>query len=115
MKKIIFLFYFLCPVFAFADKNVFEYNEHGKHDAFWPLVSSSGTLITYDSDITANDISLEGVVVDAKGNNLAILNGKIVKAGDLVGGYTIDSISNNHVELTKGQEHLTIHIKKGGS
>jgi hypothetical protein len=57
---------------------------------------------------------LEGVVIDPKENNLAIVNGKIVKTGDQLGEYTIGAISYNQVELTKGQEHLVLKLKRGG-
>ena len=115
MKKVIFLFFLFGVTTAWADApKVFEYNEHGKRYPFGPLISSSGTLISYDSDMAATDMNIEGVLIDAKGNNLAIINGKIVKAGDQVGKYTVETIFNDQVDLIKGQEHLTVKLKKGG-
>jgi hypothetical protein len=103
----------LLMTFAYADNKAFVYNEHGKRDPFGPLISPSGTLISYDSDITATDLNLEGILLDAKGNNLAIINGKILKVSDKVGAYTVDVISNDHVDIVKGEERLTVKIKKG--
>ena len=111
------LLWFLCltvVTVVYADEKAFVYNEHGKHDPFWPLVSPSGTRITYDTDLTATDMMLEGIVADAKGNNLAIINGRIVKVGDQIGSYAIETIANDHVDLVKGQERLTLKIKKEG-
>jgi len=99
-------------VFA-QDNQAFVYNEHGKRDPFAPLVSPNGSLISYDSNIAVSDMSLEGVVIDPQGKNLAIINGKIVKSGDLVGLYTVESIANDHVNLMNGKEHLTVKLKKG--
>ncbi len=115
MKNVLWLFCFLVVTTAFAgDNKAFVYNEHGKRDPLAPLVSPSGTIISYDSDITATDMVLEGVVLDARGKNLAIINGKIVKPGDLVGSYTVESIANDRVDLAQGQERLIIKLKKGG-
>jgi hypothetical protein len=115
MKKVLWIILFLTTTLSFAQDNKnFVYNEHGKKDPFGPLVSSTGAVISYDTDMSATDLILEGVIGDAKGNNLALINGKVVKPGDQVGLYTIDSIGNDHVDLIKGQEHLTVKLKKGG-
>ena len=115
MKKILFCLSLLMVSLALADESKpFVYNENGKKDPFGPLVSPSGALITYDSEVTPSDMVLEGVVIDAQGNNIAILNGKIVKTGDKIVSYTVGKISANQVELINGQEHLTVKIKKGG-
>ena len=115
MKKALCLLFLLGVTLACAEDNkTFVYNEHGKHDPFGPLVSLSGTIISYDSDITATDMNLEGVVIDAKGNNLAIMNGRIIKIGDQVGVYTVEAISNDHADMINGQERLTVKIKRGG-
>ena len=99
---------------AVAEETRFVYDAHGKHDPFVPFVSSSGMIMTYDTDLTASDMVLEGIVAGAKGNNMAIINGKVVKATDALGAYTVDMIGDDHVELTKGQEHVTLKLKKGG-
>ena len=98
---------------VWADEAPFTYNEHGKHDPFLPLVSSSGVIITYDSDLTTNDMQLEGIVADAKGDNIAIINGKVVKAQDVLGVYTVDKIADDHVDMLKGSERFTLNLKKG--
>jgi hypothetical protein len=96
---------------AIADN--FVYNINGKRDPFQPLVSPSGAVITYDGDMTVTDMILEGIVADPQGNNLAIINGKIMKASDVVGGYTVQQITTDSVELIKGEEHFTLKLKKG--
>ena len=117
MRKIFCLIVlFSISTVSFAEEvKLFVYNENGKRDPFWPLVSPSGTQLSYDSDVTTvTDMTLEGIVVDSRKANLAILNGKIVKAGDQVGFYTVEAIANDHVDLVKGSEHLVVKLKKGG-
>ena len=114
MKTLLQLFCIVTATTLYADEKLFVYDDHGKHDPFWPMVSPSGTLITFDEDLTAADMTLEGIVADAKGNNLAIINGRIVKKGDEIGSYTIEAVGHKLVDLSKGQEHLTLKLKNGG-
>ena len=88
------------------------YNEHGKRDPFMPLVSPDGIVVAYDEDLSVNDLVLEGVVADVSGKNVAIVNGKIVKAHDQIGPYVVDIITFDHVEFLKGTERFILKIKK---
>jgi len=95
-------------------QEVLVYDDHGKRDPFVPLVSSSGMVVTYDEDLSVNDLVLEGIVADASGNNAAIVNGKVVKAHDQIGPYVVDAIAVDHVEFLKGTERFILKLKRGG-
>ena len=95
-------------------QGAFVYNDHGKRDPLTPLVSSDGRVVDYDEDLLVNDFVLEGVVADTSGNNVAIVNGKIVKAHDQIGPYVVDAITVDHVEFLKGTERFILKMKKGG-
>jgi hypothetical protein len=90
----------------------FVYDDHGKRDPFVPLVSSAGMVVTYDEDLSVNDLVLEGIVSDASGNNAAIVNGKVVKVHDQVGPYVVDVIAIDHVEFLKGADRFILKLKK---
>ncbi len=94
-------------------QETFVYNDHSKRDPFAPLVSSTGIVITYDESLSVNDLVVEGVVSDASGNNLAIVNGKIVKSQDQIGPYTVGTIFDDHVEFLKGSQKFVLKVKKG--
>ena len=96
-----------------ADAPAFVYNDHDKRDPFLPQVSAAGAVLTYETDLTANDMVLEGIVADAQGNNVAVINGKVIKKGDAIGLYTVAAVGVQDVELTKGEEHFTVKLKKG--
>ncbi len=98
---------------VFAQENIFVYDAHGKRDPFAPLVSAGGTLISYESDLGPSDMALQGIMADANGNNLAIINGKVVKAADRVGAYEVESIDKDQVQLRKDQEQFSLRLKKG--
>src|SRR5271167_3695056 len=114
MRFLIFvvLLFFSISVYA---QDPFVYDEHGKRDPFVPLVSSAGMVVTYDEDLSVNDLVLEGIVADASGNNAAIVNGKVVKVHDQVGPYIVDTIAMDHVEFLKGTEKFVLKLKKAES
>lgn len=99
---------------ALADKPAFVYDEHGKHDPFTPLVTPTGVIVTFESDLSVGDLMLEGIVADALGNNAAIINGKIVAAGDVIGSYTVESIGVDEVHVIQGDQKSVVKLKKGG-
>ena len=97
---------------AVTEENEFIYNDHGKRDPFWTLLGRRGTIITYDKDIHATDMILEGVMIEPSGDSIAIINSNIVKVGDKVGLFIIKEIQVNTVILEKGQEIVTLKLKK---
>ncbi len=101
-------------VFAPADGGAFVYDDHGRRDPFVPQVSAAGAVMTYEADLTAGDMVLEGIVADTRGNNVAIINGKIVKTGDMIGSYAVAAVRLDNVELVKDGEQFTVKLKKGG-
>ena len=43
------------------------YEDHDNRDPFWPLISSSGTIVSYGEDVAVSDMVLEGIVSDTDG------------------------------------------------
>jgi hypothetical protein len=111
MRLLTLVVIFLSANSLYAQEN-FVYDDHGKRDPFVPLVSSSGMVVTYDEDLSVNDLVLEGIVADASGNNAAIVNGKVVKAHDQIGPYVVDVIAIDHVEFLKGTGRFILKLKK---
>ena len=89
------------------------YDDRGVRDPFWPLVSSSGTIISYGQDVSVSDMILEGIVSSAEGVYTAIINGSVVEVGDSVGQYKIESIESKKVILSKENEIFELDLKKG--
>jgi len=108
---VVLILFFAKSVYA---QDTFVYDDHGKRDPFVPLVSSTGLIITYDDNLSVNDLALEGIIADPTGtNNAALVNGKIVKVQDQIGPYVIDVIASDHVELLKGTDRYILKMKKG--
>jgi hypothetical protein len=113
MRTLIFVLLLFSSNLVYAQA-AFVYDDHGKRDPFVPLVSSAGMVVTYDEDLSLNDLVLEGIAADASGNNAAIVNGKVVKTHDQIGPYVVDVIAVDHVEFLKGTDRFILRLKRGG-
>jgi hypothetical protein len=97
---------------AVADKD-FVYNDHGRRDPFGKLVSSSGVILTPENDLTAADLSLEGILADGSGKNIVIINSRVLKENDLLGAFRVVKITADAVILQReGQAEITLKLKK---
>lgn len=97
---------------AWAGQDAFVYDDHGKRDPVWPLVSSSGSIINYDKEFQASDLKIEGIMLGVNGQNLAIINGQIVKKGDQIGSLVIVEIGKNTVALKQGEQKFALKLNK---
>ena len=118
-KKIILRLVMVLAVFSAAyagelvEKEAFVYNDEGRRDPFWPLISPSGAIITSDEEeLSTSDMMLTGVMTGSDGKNVAVINGKIVKEGDTIGAFKVERISPTYVVLDRGQEKSELHLRK---
>ncbi len=111
MRKLILLIIIVFSTSVLYAEN-FKYDDHGKRDPMWTLVTSAGTIITYGSDFTLSDLSLEGIMYGENNSSLAIINGNIVTQNEKIGVYTVLEITPTTVVLTKGEEKFTLKLKK---
>lgn len=93
------------------------YESKGKRDPFIPLVGQEreGHVAGLEGIISVQDIVLEGVAMGPSGNNIAILNGQMVREGDRFGLIQIKKISRKTVELSiEGKFHILILQEEKG-
>ena len=90
----------------------FVYDAHDRRDPFWPLVNAKGMIISFEKDLLATDLILEGIYVGDAGKNVAIINGKILQKDESIGVFTVKDIKENRVTLQKGQERVILKLKK---
>ncbi len=93
-------------------KAAFVYEDHGKRDPFWPLVSSAGNIVNYETEFQVTDLKLEGIISAGGGQNLAIINGRIVQTNDPLGPFTVMGIGSDSVTLGKDQQTFELRLKK---
>ena len=113
MKKFLAIAIFLVITnIATAENSGFIYNDSGRRDPFWPLVSASGAPISYGSDFLVTDLVLEGIMADPDGNNFAVVNGRVTRVNDHLGEYIVTTVTQNSVILLKGEQKFELKLKK---
>lgn len=105
------LLFFTVGVQAQGEKP-FVYDDHGRRDPFWSLVTSGGAVVNYGSDIMISDMILEGIIAGVDGKNIAIINGAVVGEEDKIGLFTIKAIEQDKVVLVKEGEDFILKLKK---
>jgi hypothetical protein len=99
-------------VLTVFSRAAFQYDGHGKRDPFWSLVSGGGAIRYYEKTETSiSDLQLEGVMVG--GENLAVINGKVLKVNDKIGEFSIKAIRQDRVILERGGSDFELKLKKG--
>jgi hypothetical protein len=94
-----------------AEEKVFLYDDRGARDPFWPLVTSAGALINYETSFTVSEMALEGIISDGR-NGLAIINGAVVETGKSIGPYFVQKILSDRVILEKSGQTTELLLKK---
>ncbi len=112
MNWLIVFFVLVLSVASYGEESVSKYEDHGKRDPFWRLVSPSGAILSLDNDLSATDMVLEGVIQDQTGKNLAIINSVVVAPGDKIGLFEVTSVGKDGVTLSKGDEKFVLKLKK---
>jgi len=109
-------FIFMMSVFSssalLAKDKPFFYDDHGKRDPLWRLVSPSGMIMNYELDLSIVDLNLEGIVAGKGGDNLVIINGQVIKQDAFIGQFKVAEIHKNSVVLVQGQQRFELKLKK---
>ncbi|MDD4202035.1 MAG: general secretion pathway protein GspB [Candidatus Omnitrophica bacterium] len=85
----------------------YEYDSHGKRDPFVPLVGNQQIQDGETIIIMAiEDVTFQGVAMDAKGNRTAIINGQVLKEGSKVDALAVEKIDDDGATVTiQGKEY----------
>jgi len=97
---------------SFAQEQPFVYDDHGRRDPFWSLISPSGTILSYDTDLDFSELTLEGITYDPSGKSVAIINSTVVKLNKEIGGYKVIEIQKNEVIVQKDGKTYTLKMRK---
>ena len=99
--------------FCFLPFSIINAQGTNRRDPFMPLVTSDGRLIKLDVGENTTGLLVEGLIHDQQGVSLAIVNGNVVKIGDITSnGYQVLKIEQNKVIFIKDGEILEVEIKK---
>ncbi|MFA5156025.1 MAG: general secretion pathway protein GspB [Candidatus Omnitrophota bacterium] len=90
----------------------FIYDARGKRDPFIPLVTPDGRLLNLDSQQEKEALRIEGIIYDDKGISYAIINGMVVRIGDIVDGNQILKIEDDKVIFIKEGNPFSLELKQ---
>lgn len=110
----VFCFFYLSSVvcrLSFTQEQ-FVYDAKGKRDPFIPLVTPEGRLISLDTEQTKKALNLEGIIYDANGISYAIINGAVVRIGDMVDDNQVLKIESNKVIFIKEGNPFELELKE---
>ncbi len=113
IKAILILTLFAVAATSFSfSEGVFKYDSKNKRDPFIPLVDKEGNLLPEFRPVTATvELNLEGIVWSDKGESYAIISGVVLRAGEMIGDYTVKKIERSRVILTRAGEVFTINLR----
>ena len=115
MMRLLFLVFliFLTSRSAAADDNQpFVYDDHGRRDPLWKLVTPEGAIQNYETDFLITDLALEGIMAGEDGENFAIINGRVLKQNDAIGQFVVDHIGDDMIVLEEGRKKYELKLKK---
>jgi len=102
----------LHPVHAQED-SVFKYEPSANRDPFIPLVTKDGKLtVVYGTLNSINDVILEGILYDATGKSVVIMNDMVLKEGAKVGSIEVKKIEKYKVILSFEGKEYTLKLKE---
>ena len=92
------------------------YDSKGKRDPFLPLITGEkGTVMGLEMVETIDDVRLEGVIMDAAGSSMAVINDTLLMEGEKQYSVTLKRVENNSVVIyVHDKEHTVYLITEGG-
>ncbi|PIQ89011.1 MAG: hypothetical protein COV72_05050 [Candidatus Omnitrophica bacterium CG11_big_fil_rev_8_21_14_0_20_42_13] len=96
------------------EEAVFLYKAQGKRDPFIPLVTPEGLIRSFEDEADKSGFYLEGIIYDYSGESLAIINGEIVKKGEIVAGMEILDIEKDKVVVLQNGERREVLLREEG-
>ena len=111
------LFFIVLCVLCFAGnifaEGEFVYDAKGKRNPFIVLITPDGLLLKLDAEEGIQGIpGIEGIIYDKNGVSYALVNGEVVKIGDMVGAFQVLKIETDKVTFVKEGTTLEVEFKK---
>lgn len=96
---------------GFAAAEDYVYSFQGRRDPFIPLITPAGYLVNLEPT-EDKKMNVEGIMYDAKGNSMAIVNGELVRVGDTVGGAVVAGIEPNKVTVIQDNQKIEVELRR---
>lgn len=73
--------------------------------------TSTSPRVEAGAEKKGQSFKLNGIM-DSKGTRMAVINGRVLKAGESIEGWTLVEITNNSVTLDNGAEKMTLQLRR---
>jgi hypothetical protein len=92
-----------------TERGQLKYDDRGRRDPFLPLIGNdiAVTQVAYLKSV--DDLIIEGILMDPKKGSVVIVNGQVLKEGNYIGGFRIDSITANKVIFSREDKSYTVN------
>jgi hypothetical protein len=94
----------------------FVYDAQGKRNPFIPIVTPDGRYQKLEVEELQQDagLKLEGIIYDKYGISYAVVDGTVVRIGDMAGEYQVLKIEEKKVIFMREGQEKTVELKKEG-
>ena len=92
-----------------VQEGLFRYQPNTR-DPFIPLIKDGKIVVGYLSNQGKATPVLNGILWDAGGQSIALINEDEVRVGDTVGEYQVEAIQQDAVILRYGEETVTLQL-----
>lgn len=97
--------------FLMANDTRFLYDSREKRDPFVSLLGRKVRLTDVDLLESINDVKIEGVIVDEEKGSAAIVNGRILRVGDFMGGFQLVAVTHYEVVMARDGKEYTLSFR----
>jgi hypothetical protein len=102
-------------VAAYVPQKDYVYDIGAKRDPFIPLITSDGRFVQLErsqEELDASVLKLEGIIYDKYGLSYAIVDGSVVKVGDIVADYQVLKVDENKVSFIREGQIKEVFLQK---
>ena len=100
---------------AISSQAAGQYDAKGKRDPFVPLIGpDKDKALELEDIISADELVLEGIAVGTGGQNIAILNGRMVKENEKIGSLKIKKISKKSILILIADKEFSLDLSEPG-
>jgi hypothetical protein len=99
----------------FVPQEDYVYDIAGKRDPFIPLITADGRFVQLErtqDNAEASELKLEGIIYDKYGLSYAIVNGSVVKIGDLIADYQVLKIEELKVVFIREGQIKEVFLQR---
>jgi hypothetical protein len=105
----------LTAMVPFVPQEDYAYDVGGKRDPFIPLITADGRFVQLErtqEEVEASVLKVEGIIFDKYGLSYAIVDGSVVKVGDIILDYQVLKVEEKKVVFIREGQIKEVFLQK---